>query len=67
MTNLGSTLIAEGSGGFSGEIGCQVQTTSSGAKSWVITGFEALPGGSYIRIVGLMDYPASSGGYLGAG
>ena len=66
MTNLGSKLVAEGSTNNNGEVGCLVQTTNSGAKSWVITGFEALGNSQYIRIVGRIDYP-NSNGYLGAG
>jgi len=51
MTNLNSAASVGGAS-YSGEVGCLVQTTNSGSKSWVITGFNALAGSSYIAIVG---------------
>lgn len=61
MTNLGSTLYAQGTS-YNGEIGCLVQNT----RHWVLTGFNALNGGSYVVIVGQIDLPSSSG-WIGAG
>ena len=43
-----------------------MQTTNSGAHSWVITGFNALGTGQYIRIVGQIDFPTTDGS-MGAG
>ena len=61
MTNLGSALYAQGTS-YNGEIGCLVQNT----RQWVITGFNALGGGSYVVIIGQIDLP-SSNGYIGGG
>ena len=51
MTNLGSAATVGGAS-YTGEVGCLVQTTNSGSKSWVITGFNALTISSSIVIVG---------------
>lgn len=61
MTNLGSALYAQGTS-YNGEVGCLVQNT----RQWAITGFNALNGGSTVKIVGYIDLP-SSYHYLGAG
>jgi hypothetical protein len=66
MTNLASTLYAQGTGGtYNGEVGCLVQNT----RQWVITGFNALPGSSLVKIVGKIDLPTSypSSGWIGTG
>jgi hypothetical protein len=62
MTNLGSLLYAQGTS-YNGEIGCLVQNT----RQWVITGFNALSGGSVVRIVGKIDLPVSQSGWIGGG
>lgn len=62
MTNLGSQLYAQGTA-YNGEVGCLVQNT----RQWVITGFNALNGGSTVKIVGKIDLPTSQSGWIGAG
>lgn len=62
MTNLGSTLVAEGTA-YNGEVGCLVQNT----RQWVITGFNALSASSAIKIVGWIDLPTNQNGAIGAG
>lgn len=61
MTNLGSSLNAEGAV-YNGEVGCLVQNT----RSWVITGFNAMTAGTWVKVVGFIDMP-STNGYLGGG
>lgn len=63
MTNLGSALYAHGSTNYDGEVGCLVQNV----RHWVITGFNALPAGSYVSIVGLIDIGNIWNQYIGAG
>ena len=60
MTNLGSTASV-GSATYTGEVGCLVQTTNTSSRSWVITGFNTIAGGTNVVIVGEIDLPNSSG------
>jgi hypothetical protein len=46
-----------------GEVGCLVQNT----YSWIITGFDALPAGSQVKIFGLIDFPSIATNTLGMG
>lgn len=59
-TGLGSSLVAQA--GSSGQIGCQVQNSNS----WVLTGFQALAGGSIVKIRGHIGLPSLIG-TIGAG
>jgi hypothetical protein len=57
MVNRASNLLAQGSTQYNGEVGCLVQNI----RSWVITGFNLLPAGSNVFIVGYIDMPNSYG------
>lgn len=64
---LGSALNGYNTGkpsvNVEGEIGCLVQNT----YSWIITGFDALPAGSQVKIYGTIDFPTVPVNSLGMG